>query len=101
MSMTFTGLPIRHGIAIGMDRKSAWRENQVLRISFGIIGRLWRTIEYDELYLRAYASVSEARASRGRSIDGFYNVHDPHSSLGRLTSSEAYVNALPSIPMAA
>ena len=41
------------------------------------------------------------RASLGRYIDGFYNTRRPHSSLGRLTPSEAYFNALPSIPMAA
>ncbi|MCA3382415.1 MAG: transposase, partial [Roseomonas sp.] len=54
-----------------------------------------------EVYLRAYASVSEARASLGRYIDGFYNTLRPHSSLDGQTPDEAYFTALPSIPMAA
>jgi len=54
-----------------------------------------------EVYLRAYTSVPEARASLGRYIDGFYNTRLPHSSLDRQTPDEAYFAALPSIPMAA
>ncbi len=65
------------------------------------VERLWRKIKYEEVYLRAYASVSEARASLGRYIDGFYNTRRPHSSLSRLTPDEVYFNALPSIQMAA
>jgi hypothetical protein len=61
-----------------MDGKGAWRDNV-------FVERLWRTIKYEQVYLRAYASFSEARASLGRYIDGFYNAHRPHSSLGRLT----------------
>ncbi|MCA3641215.1 MAG: transposase, partial [Methylobacterium sp.] len=57
--------------------------------------------KYEEVYLRAYASVSEARASMGRYIDGFYNTRRPHSSLGRLTPDEAYFDALQAVPMAA
>ena len=65
------------------------------------VERLWRTIKYEEVYLRAYASVSEARASLGRYIDGFYNTRRPHSSLDRRTPDEAYFNTPPSIPMPA
>jgi putative transposase len=65
------------------------------------VERLWRTIKYEEVYLRAYASVSEARASLGRYIVGFYNTRRPHSSLDGRTPDEAYFTALPSIPMAA
>ena len=43
-------------IKISMDGKGAWRDNV-------FVERLWRTIKYVEVYLRAYASVSEARAS--------------------------------------
>ena len=92
--MAFTDLLKAHEIAISMDGKGAWRDNV-------FVERLWRTIKYEEVYLRAYASVSEARASLGRYIDGFYNTRRPHSSLGRLTPDEAYFNALPSIQMAA
>jgi len=93
-SMVFTGLLHHNGIAISMDGKGAWRDNV-------FVERLWRTIKYEEVYLRAYASVPEARASLNRYIDGFYNSYRPHSSLDRQTPDEAYFNALPSIPMAA
>ena len=93
-SLAFTGLLKSHKIAISMDGKGAWRDNV-------FVGRLWRTIKYEEVYLRAYDSVSEARASLSRYIDGFYNTRRPHSSLDRQTPDEAYSTALPSIPMAA
>ncbi len=53
-------------IAISMDGKGAWRDNV-------FVERLWRTVKYEEVYLRAYGGVSEARASIGRYL-GFYNV---------------------------
>ncbi len=77
-----------------MDGKGAWRDNV-------FVERLWRTIKYEEVYLRAYASVSEARASLGRYIDGLYNTSRPHSSLDRQTPDAAYFTAPPSMPMAA
>ena len=55
-SLAFTELPKSHEIAISMDGKGAWRDNV-------FVERLWRTIKYEEVYLRAYASVSEAQAS--------------------------------------
>ncbi len=93
-SADFTGLLKSREIAISMDGKGAWRDNV-------FVERLWRTIKYEEVYLLAYESVSDARASLGRYIDGFYNTGRPHSSLGRKRPDEAYFNALPSIPMAA
>ena len=93
-SFAFTELLKGHAIAISMDGKGAWRDNV-------FVERLWRTIKYEEVYLRAYASVSEARASLGQYIDRFHNTRRPHSSLDRQTPDEAYFNALPSIPVAA
>jgi putative transposase len=61
----FTGLLISNGIAISMDGKGAWRDNI-------FVERLWRSVKYEEVYLRAYDGVSEARASNGRYLD-FYN----------------------------
>ena len=75
-------------------KRLPWRDNV-------FVERLWRTIKYEEVYLRAYASVPEARASLGRYIEGFYNTRRPHSSLDGQTPDEAYSTALPSIPMAA
>jgi putative transposase len=93
-SIAFTSLLMKNGIKISMDGKGAWRDNV-------FVERLWRTIKYEEVYLRAYANVPEARASIGRYIDGFYNVRRPHLSLDRQTPDEAYFNALQPIPVAA
>ncbi len=92
-SMAFTGVLKAAGIAISMDGKGAWRDNV-------FVERLWRTIKYEEVYLRAYASVSEARASLGRYL-GFYNAGRPHASLDRQTPDEVYFNPLQPIPAAA
>jgi hypothetical protein len=93
-SIAFTGLLLKNEIKISMDGKGAWRDNI-------FVERLWRTIKYEEVYLRAYASVAEARASIGRYIDTFYNARRPHSSLDRRTPDEAYFTALQPIPAAA
>ena len=92
-STEFTSVLKTAGIAISMDGKGAWRDNV-------FVERLWRSIKYEEVYLRAYASVSEARASIGRYI-GFYNTRRPHSSLGGQTPDQAYLNALTPILAAA
>jgi putative transposase len=79
--------------AISMDGKGAWRDNV-------FVERLWRTVKYEEVYLRAYASVSEARTSIGRYF-GFYNGMRPHSSLGGQTPDRAHLNQPTPIPAAA
>ena len=71
-------------IAISMDGKGAWRDNV-------FVERLWRTIQYEEVYLRASRSVSEARRGLDRSV-AFYNRRRPHSSLGGQPPDQAYVN---------
>jgi putative transposase len=83
----FTSLLINNGIAISMDGKGAWRDNV-------FVERLWRSVKYEEVYLRAYDGVSEARASVGRYLD-FYNGRRPHSSLDGQTPDQAYFNTLP------
>ena len=60
-------------IQISIDGKGAWRDNV-------FVERLWRTIKSEEVYLRAYDSVSEARESLRR-YQKFYNTRRPHSSL--------------------
>ena len=89
---TFTGALAGNGVAISMDGKGAWRDNV-------FVERLWRSVKYEEVYLRAYDSVSEARASIGRYFD-FYNGRLPHASLDGNTPDKAYFNPLP-IRMAA
>src|SRR6202165_141130 len=77
----FTGVLASHGIAISMDGKGAWRDNV-------FVERLWRSVKYEEVYLRAYESVSEARNSIGRYMD-FYNGRRPHSSLDGMRPDKA------------
>src|SRR5271154_1257404 len=69
----FTGTLADNGIAISMDGKGAWRDNV-------FVERLWRSVKYEEVYLRAYDSVSDARASLG--LDG-------------MTPDQAYFPLLP------
>jgi putative transposase len=83
----FTGVLIENGIAISMDGKGAWRDNV-------FVERLWRSVKYEEVYLKAYDNVSEARASIGRYLD-FYNSRRPHSSLDGTTPDKAYFTPLP------
>jgi len=80
-------------IAISMDGKGAWRDNV-------FVERLWRTVKYEEVYLRAYASVSEARAAIGRYF-GFCNRTRPHSSLGGQTPDQVHANQQAPIQAAA
>jgi putative transposase len=86
-SAAFTGVLASNGIAISMDGKGAWRDNV-------FVERLWRSVKYEEVYLRAYETVGEARASIGRYLD-FYNGRRPHSSLDDRTPDQAYFNSLP------
>jgi putative transposase len=86
-STGFTGALTSNGIAISMDGKDAWRDNV-------FVERLWRSIKYEEVYLHAYDSVSQARASVGRYLD-FYNSRRPHSSLDGMTPDQAYFTQLP------
>lgn len=84
-SLDFTSVLLDANIAISMDGKGAWRDNV-------FVERLWRTVKYEEVYLRAYDSVSEARASISRYL-AFYNRGRPHSSLDERTPDEAYFGA--------
>ncbi len=75
------------GIAISMDGKGCWRDNV-------FVERLWRTIKYEEVYLRAYDSVSEAKAGLARYV-AFYNARRPHSSLDGRTPDHFYFGGRP------
>jgi putative transposase len=82
--MAFTAVLQREKIAISMDGRGAWRDNV-------FVERLRRVVKYEEVYLRAYGSVSEARASIGRYL-AFYNGRRPHSSPDRRTPDHFYFN---------
>lgn len=91
-SLAFTQKLKDSGIRISMDGKGCWRDNV-------FVERLWRSVKYEEVYLRAYDSVSAARTGLDRYFR-FYNTRRPHSSLDRQTPDQVYFNSLP-LPMAA
>jgi len=66
---------------------SCWRDNV-------FVERLWKTIKYEQVYLHAYATVSEARAKLTAYID-FYNRRRPHRALDGHTPDDVYFNSLP------
>jgi putative transposase len=86
-SAAFTGLLQDNAIQISMDGKGSWRDNV-------FVERLWRSVKYEEVYLHAYDSVAQARASLGRYLN-FYNSKRPHSSLGASTPDQAYFTPAP------
>jgi putative transposase len=81
-SESFTGLLKQHGIC--MDGQGAWRDNV-------FVERLWKSVKYEEVYPKAYNTVSEARTSIGKYFE-FYNCRRPHSSLDRMTPEQFYFN---------
>jgi putative transposase len=93
--IAFTEVLIRNEIKISMDGKGAWRDNV-------FVERLWRSVKYEEVYLHAYDSVSDARAGIGRYLD-LYNRRRPHSSLDGMTPDRAYygLQCIPPIRSAA
>ena len=86
-SEAFTGRLKKEGIAISMDGKGRRRGNV-------LIERFWRSIQYEEVYLHAYESVSEARGRIGQYIQ-FFNNRRPHSSLQAQTPDQVYFNRSP------
>jgi putative transposase len=78
----FTGLLLGNTSRISMDGRGSWRDNV-------FVERLWRSVKYEEVYLRAYDSVAEARRSIGGYL-AFYNRKRPHSSLNGQTPDQAY-----------
>jgi len=89
----FTDAVLRRGIRLSMDGKGAWRDNV-------FVERVWRSVKYEEVYLKAYESVSHARRSIGDYLN-LYNQKRPHSSLSDQTPDEAYFATLPAIKSAA
>ena len=87
----FADVLISNDIKISMDGKGAWRDNV-------FVERLWRSVKYEEVYLRAYDSVSDARGSIGRYLD-LYNRRRPHSSLDGMTPDQAYFGPQHMLPI--
>jgi putative transposase len=81
-SEAFTGLLLEQGIQISMDGKGRYTDNI-------FVERLWRSIKYEEVYLKAYGNGTEARAGIGAYLD-FYNQERPHQALGYRTPGEVF-----------
>jgi len=89
----FIGELRANGIAVSMDGRGQWRDNV-------FVERLWKSVKYEDVYLKAYESVSAARAGISRYID-FYNSRRPHRAHGGRTPDVVYFAALPAIEQAA
>ena len=89
----FTDVVLAKGCRLSMDGRGAWRDNV-------FVERLWRSVKYERVYLKAYDSVSVARADIADYLD-WYNTERGHSSLERLTPQEKYVASLPKLALAA
>ena len=83
-SEAFTGLLKQHGVRVSMDGKGRYTDNL-------FIERLWRSLQYEEVYLKAYAGGKEARAGIGEYFD-FYNLERPHQALGYQNPAEVFIN---------
>ena len=92
-SEAFTGILNDHGINISMDGKGQWTDNV-------FIERLWRSVKYEEVYLKAYGSIAEARRELSRYFD-FYNQRRRHQGLDYRTPDEVYWTTLSQMQVAA
>jgi len=81
-SLEFTGLLNAQGIQISMDGRGCWRDNVVVE-------RLWRSLKYEEVYLRAYGTVQDAQRGLARYVQ-FYNQRRPHRALDGRTPDCVY-----------
>lgn len=86
-SVEFTGLLKDNGIQISMDGNGASRDN-------GFVERFWRSVKYEEVYLHADESVSQARSGIDRYIR-FYNARRPHTALDGKAPDTVYFNSRP------
>ena len=82
----FTGLLANRGVAISMDGRGRWMDNV-------FIERLWRSVKYEEVYLKAYESIPEARRELAAYFD-FYNTRRRHQGLADRTPDEVYWSTL-------
>ena len=81
-SEAFTGVLKKAGVDISMDGKGRWIDNV-------FVERLWRSVKYEEVYLKAYETVAEARTGIGTYFQ-FYNSERRHQSMNRQTPDQVY-----------
>ena len=89
----FTDIVLAQACKLSMDGRGAWRDNV-------FVERVWRSVKYERVYMKAYDSVSAARADIADYF-AWYNTHRPHSRLERLTPDEKYFGTLPTMARAA
>lgn len=78
----FTEALLSRGVRISMDGRGRWIDNV-------LIERLWRSVKYEEVYLKAYDSIGEARRELGLYFE-FYNMRRRHQSLDYQTPDSVY-----------
>jgi putative transposase len=83
----FTNVVLAKGCKLSMDGRGAWRDNV-------FVERVWRSVKYERIYLKAYDSVRIARIDIADYFE-WYNTSRPHSSLDRTTPGQAYLALLP------
>lgn len=76
-----------HGVSISMDGKGRWRDNV-------FIERLWKSVKYEDVYLKGYESIGAVRQGLKNYFD-FYNSQRRHQSLDRRTPDDVYWDTLP------
>jgi len=89
----FTDAVLARGCKLSMDGRGAWRDNV-------FVERVWRSVKYERVYLKAYDGVSAARNDIADYLN-WYNTRRPHSSLDRVTPEQAYIDRLPQLAKAA
>ena len=82
----FTSVLAGHGVAISMDGRGRWLDNV-------FIERLWRSVKHEEVYLKAYENLVEARTELAAYFD-FYNRRRRHQGLSDRTPDEVYWSTL-------
>jgi putative transposase len=92
-SEAFTGILNAHGIRISMDGRGRWLDNV-------FVERLWRSVKYEDVYLKAYDSIAAARQGLTTYFE-FYNCRRRHQSLDRKTPHNVYWSILPHKQVAA
>ena len=85
-SAEFIAEVTRIGARQSMDGKGCWRDNV-------FVERLWRSVKYEDVYLKAYDGVSAARQSLAVYFE-FYNARRPHQSHDGRTPDMVYFNLL-------
>ena len=92
-SDVFTGVLKEPDIRISMDGKGRWLDNV-------FVERLWRSLKYEEVYLKAYDSVAEATSGIGKWLE-FFNRRRRHASLDRRTADQVYYDLPSGLPLVA